>query len=298
MIVFRKKDKIKQLDMLNFKLERELQNFIEENLKEIFQFEFLATEYAINNFRFDTLAYDRENNTFTIIEYKRGKNESLVDQGLAYLSTLLDRRSDIVLLFNKVFEANKQIEDFEWDLVRVYFVSTQFTEFQRAATSFKDMPFLLFEVKRFEGDLYVISEVLTKSKNTTPKVGNGPVVPADIKVYTEDYHKQNIPARIIELYDEVRDRLLEFDNVEVKAVKNYIAFKVQSRNIVDIKLQRDRLVVYLNVPLGKLDDPYKKTRDVSVVSHHGSGDYSFRLAKRDDIDYLLTLAKQSYIFNA
>ena len=277
MIVFRKKDKIKQLDMLNFKLERELQNFIEENLKEIFQFEFLATEYPINNFRFDTLAYDRENNTFTIIEYKRGKNESLVDQGLAYLSTLLDRRSDIVLLFNKVFEANKQIEDFEWDLVRVYFVSTQFTEFQRAATSFKDMPFLLFEVKRFEGDLYVISEVLTKSKNTTPKVGNGPVVPADIKVYTEDDHKQNIPARVVELYDEVRDRLLELDDVEIKPLKIYIAFKTLNKNFCDVKIQKDSLLVYLNLPHGRLDDAYNKTRDVSKIGHHGNGDYTFKL---------------------
>ena len=84
-----------------FKLEKDLQNLVESNLKEIFNLTFLTTEFPIESYRFDTVAFNDETTSFTIIEYKRGKNESLVDQGYAYLYTLLDRKADFVLLYNE-----------------------------------------------------------------------------------------------------------------------------------------------------------------------------------------------------
>lgn len=62
-----------------FKLERELQNFFENNMYEITNYKFLKSEFSIDDYRLDSVAYDEENNAFIIVEYKRGKNESLVD---------------------------------------------------------------------------------------------------------------------------------------------------------------------------------------------------------------------------
>jgi len=39
-------DKMKQLKKQDFKLEKELQSLVEENLKELFGIRFLATEYS------------------------------------------------------------------------------------------------------------------------------------------------------------------------------------------------------------------------------------------------------------
>ena len=73
-----------------FTNEKEIQSIVESNLKAIFDLEFIATEFPVNNFRLDTLAFDRENNSFVIIEYKNSHSYSVVDQGYTYLSLLLD----------------------------------------------------------------------------------------------------------------------------------------------------------------------------------------------------------------
>jgi predicted transport protein len=48
---------------------------------------------------------------------------------------------------------------------------------------------------------------------------------------------------------------------------------------------------------GELDDPRKMARDVSAVGHWGNGQYEVSLKIDDDLDYLMTLVKQSYAIN-
>jgi predicted transport protein len=45
---------------------------------------------------------------------------------------------------------------------------------------------------------------------------------------------------------------------------------------------------------GELDDPRGITQDVSEIGHYGNGDYFFRLRPGDDLDYPMTLIRQSY----
>ncbi len=49
---------------------------------------------------------------------------------------------------------------------------------------------------------------------------------------------------------------------------------------------------------GTLDDPKKMSKDVSNKGHHGNGDYDITLTPEDDLDYLMTLIKQSYRKNS
>jgi RecB family endonuclease NucS len=63
-----------------FKLEREIQNLFEANLKEIMGLEFITSEFVIKDKRLDTLAFDSELNAFVIIEFKKSYNVSVVDQ--------------------------------------------------------------------------------------------------------------------------------------------------------------------------------------------------------------------------
>lgn len=42
-----------------FRLEKEIQDLTESNLKTIFGLEFVKSEFALNNFRIDTLAFDK-----------------------------------------------------------------------------------------------------------------------------------------------------------------------------------------------------------------------------------------------
>lgn len=95
------KENIINLEEKPFKLEREIQNLFENNLFLLTGLEFVKSEFSIQNQRIDTLAYDRENNSFVIIEYKRNRNQSVFDQGVSYLNTLLKFKADFVLEYNE-----------------------------------------------------------------------------------------------------------------------------------------------------------------------------------------------------
>ena len=49
-------------------LEKTTQHIMENNLQEIFGLDFVCTEFPLNNFRIDTLAFDAETKSFVIID--------------------------------------------------------------------------------------------------------------------------------------------------------------------------------------------------------------------------------------
>ena len=63
-----------------FKSEKELQTLCENNLKKLINLEFVDTEFSVADFRLDTVAFDKEVNSFVIIEYKNQRNVSVIDQ--------------------------------------------------------------------------------------------------------------------------------------------------------------------------------------------------------------------------
>ena len=74
--------KIKKLSSLPFDKEKNLQALVEANLIEVLDLLFLATEYTTTfGGRIDTLAVDT-NGSPVIIEYKRNKNDSVINQSL------------------------------------------------------------------------------------------------------------------------------------------------------------------------------------------------------------------------
>ena len=104
----------KELKQKDFKNEKELQTYIENNMKTILGFQFIETEFSVGNFRIDSLGYDRESNAFRIVEYKNIKNGSLVDQGYTYLKILLERKADFVLKYNEKTNSTLRINDIDF----------------------------------------------------------------------------------------------------------------------------------------------------------------------------------------
>jgi len=150
MALFRIEKELKYIKEKPFKLEKEIQELTENNLNTIFGLDFVKSEFALNNFRIDTLAFDKDANAFVIIEYKRDKNFSVIDQGYAYLSLMLNNKADFILEFNENLDKTLKRNDVDWSQSRVMFISPAFTTYQREAINFKDLPIELWEVKRYE----------------------------------------------------------------------------------------------------------------------------------------------------
>lgn len=120
-------DNLEQIKELPFKLEKEIQDLTEKNIKTIFGLEFVRSEFGLNNFRIDTLAFDKDSASFVIIEYKRDKNFSVIDQGYAYLSLMLNNKADFILEYNENNKDTLKRDDIDWSQSRVLFISPSFT---------------------------------------------------------------------------------------------------------------------------------------------------------------------------
>ena len=289
----------KELKQKDFKNEKELQKFFENNLEKILGYRFIDTEFTVGDFRIDSLAFDEETKSFKIIEYKNVKNHSLVDQGYTYLKLMLERKADFVLQYNIKTKSSLTIQDIDWSQSRIIFVSPIYTAYQLNATDFKNIPVDLVKVTRYEEDIVEIDFI---KKTSNVKVQDIKMeseqndVNKEVIVYTEEDHLAKASEEIKIIYEDLKNRILELDDIDVVSKKLYIAFK-GTRNIVDIELYKNKIKMYINMKKGTLEDPLNITKDISNVGHWGNGDYCLFIDKRDDIDNAVPLIKQSVNFN-
>ena len=97
-------------------MEKDIQKVFEANLYSIMGLELVKSEFTIKNKRIDTLAYDAQACAFIIIEYKRDKNISVVDQGFTYLSLMLENKADFIVEYNESLKRNLKREDVDSEL--------------------------------------------------------------------------------------------------------------------------------------------------------------------------------------
>jgi predicted transport protein len=292
------KESISILKEKPFKLEREIQALFENNLNELMNLQLVKSEFSIKNKRIDTLAYDRQSNAFIIIEYKRSKNISVVDQGFTYLSLMLENKADFIVEYNETLKQNLKRTDVDWSQTRVVFVSTSFTENQRTATNFKDIAIELWEVKRYDNNLISVNQIKkSKSAESIKPITSSntelEAITKEIKVYTEEFHLASYPDNVKQLYETFRDAILTLaDDIELEPKKLYIAFK-KDRNIADIVTLKKGIKLFINLQKGKLEDPKNLMRDVSTTGHWGNGDYEVVITNEDNLEYILYLIKQA-----
>jgi RecB family endonuclease NucS len=136
MALYKIDKKLEHIKDISFKLEREIQRLTEENLDTLLNLDCIKSEFALNNFRIDTLAFDNESKAFVIIEYKRDKTFSVIDQGYAYLSLMLNNKADFILEYNESKSQTLKRNDVDWSQSKVLFVSPAFTNYQREAIKF------------------------------------------------------------------------------------------------------------------------------------------------------------------
>lgn len=282
-----------------FTLEKNLQKLTEQNLSELLNLQLISSEIALNDLRMDTLAFDDENKSFVIIEYKVDRSFSVIDQGYAYLSLLLNNKADFVLEYNQKNKKNLEKGDIDWSQSRVIFVSSAFTKYQHTAIGFQDLPIELWEARLYENDLFSFSKLETPSGTESIKTiskGKAPAAVAkEIQTYTlNDHFKKNWDTSR-ELFDSLSQRVQSLDTrIEIKPVKYYIGFNIDNRNMIAITTKRSKLLLeLLRVRPQDLRDPEKRTRYRKKSFEYFNKHITlFDIEKDEDIDYAISLVKQ------
>ncbi len=300
----------KMLKQSEFKLEKDIQTFVEQHIPDILgeEYEFVCTEFTVGDFRIDTLAFNTETKSFIIIEDKKVENKSLVDQGLTYLKLLRDRKADFILKYNEIKHTNYNINDIDISQSKVVFFSPYYNKYQIYSSDYQNIPFDLYKITKYEDDIIDVEKVERTSKekfnNDIFKELNSDIksIKDEIKVYTEDDHLNRFNNESInEVYEYLKDKVLSCGDVDIDVKKIYIAFKGR-RNITDVKFLKNSLEVSINVKLGSIIDPSNILKkyyydDGKPIGHNGNGDYYYMVTKKEDVDLIVPFIKQSYNIN-
>lgn len=283
-------------------LEKNLQSLFEQNLEELLNIVFLAHEYSTSfGGRIDSLGIDK-NGSPCIIEYKKNQNDNVINQGLSYLRWLLDHKADFEILCQNM-KVNIEID---WDSPRVICIAESYNKFDLDTADILpinvellryriyDENILFLEHENYQKVKISTSGIIKKAK--TQKTKDSQLQ----KIYSIDDHLAGINSETLDLFQNLRERILSLDqNIIEEAKVKYIAYKL-STNFVDIVIQQKGLLIYLNVKSGQLIDPNGIARDLTkpkIIGHWGNGDYCVRLENRSKLDYIFGFIKQSYDLN-
>jgi len=282
-------------------LEKDIQKVTEDNLNEIFGLKFIHTEFPIQNFRLDTVAFDDETKSFVIIEYKKEKNISVVDQALAYLSVMLNNKAEFILLYQEKTGINLKREEVDWSQSRIILIADSFTNYQENAIGFKDLPIELYEAKLYEGSLIFYNSLKSNLKRvaTLKSIKQTKDVEdtlREIKEYTlEDHFKEDwkLSKRI---FDKLKEETDSIDIINEKITKFYLAYSKEesNRSFFEIVAQKQGLKVYLRPMKDELRSPHLHLYDCSKMGHWTNGNTYFVIDKIEDVPYALDLIKQTY----
>ena len=277
-------------------MEREIQTLFESNLYSFTGLEFIKSEFTIKNNRIDTLAFDSESQAFVIIEYKRERNYSVIDQGVSYLNLMLDYKADFIVEYNESQSKQLKRQDVDWSQSRIIFVSPSFTDFQKQSTNFKDLGIELWEIKRYQGGIVSVNP-LQKAKSApsikqVQKVESEDIqkIAKEIQQYDEAYHLADKSDDIKELYEQFRDSILNLaPDIEMNIRKNYIAFKCKNSNLLYVHFFKDFIRFDISEQRKKLiDDPRNFFKDVVDGNY-----FAVKVKDNENIEYILSLIKQT-----
>lgn len=293
--------RLKPITNLNGKriLERDVQRIFEASLHELPGVHFLASEYSTSfGGRMDTLGIDDEGNP-CIIEYKKGHNENVINQGLSYLRWLLDHKDSFEKLCN---DKNITIA-IQWTAPRVTCVAESYNKFDTDTADLLPIKIELYRYKLYEDSLLTLdTENYQKVKlQDAPKFTADSDKPEKLQeTFTLDYHLAMANEGTQLLFEELKERILAIDKEIVEDPKKlYLAYKT-TRNFVDIVFKKSELKLYINMKTGTLDDPHGLAKDLETpvhIGHWGNGDYLVEVSEHTDIDYVMNLIQQSYDIN-
>ena len=278
-----------------FLTEKEIQTLTEQNLYEIFNLEFVVSELQLPGFRIDTLAFNKESSAFYIIEYKKDKNFSVIDQGVAYLNLMLIHKAEFLYAYYQKTFQHLRKEDIDWSQSRIIFITPEFTKYQQQAIGFKDLGIQLWEIHKYGADTLTFNEVkpFTITKESIATITRNSIevkrVSEEIRVYTEDDILKICDNKIRGLYSELKSALLDLGtDVTIHPTKIYIAFH-RKQAFTGFHPSKSKLRLDFSVRNSELNDPKKIARGV----RHGNWS-AISITESNEIPYALSLIRQAY----
>lgn len=257
--------------------ERHLQELVERNMETFLRVRFLASEYSTcprHGGRIDSLGLD-ENGAPVIIEYKRGQDAGVINQGLFYLSWLIDHKAEFQHLVHERLGAAAAAQVL-WSDPRLICIAEDFTRYDAHAIGEIQRTIDLVRYRYFGNDLLVLEPMASVTgRSVQPRrqrVIDDPVRPSG------DGAIEKLRSALDEILTSLGDDVTQVDRKQYRAYRRLRNFACVSRT------HKQHVLVYLNTDPQAVDLIPGFTRDVTNIGHHGTGPLEVRLRTERDLE--------------
>lgn len=284
--------KLKKLKLDPFTKERTLQCLIEQNLLEVLDLHFLATEYPTTfGGRIDTIAVD-SNGAPVIIEYKLSKNENVINQALSYLRWLKAQKVEFfeMLVIKKLGKELAEKLKIDWNNPRVICIAENYSKFDIDTVEVIPMRLELFRYRHYENGLLSLEAINTteQSQEKVEKIKEISNIESPVEL---NDHLSKATPQIKQIFDELRSRILQIDeDIVEKVTTYYIAYRL-SKNFAEVHIGKNQIKLFLR-PV-EFNDPLNKVEKIPE-SYNWSMDKRVYIKNIEELDYVVSLIEQSY----
>lgn len=284
---------LKKLDPLLLDREKNLQKLVGDNLMEVLDLHFLATEY-ITTFggRIDTLAVDT-NGAPVIIEYKRNRNDSVINQALSYLKWLKAQKPEFfqMLMINKLGQTVADTIELDWNNPRVICIAESYSKFDIDTVEVVPLRIELFKYRYYEQGIFALESLnVPEAVSTKATISIESIEPASTTSSVALLRDKG-NEEIRKLFDALQEQIISLDeSIEEKTTSLYIAYRAP-KNFAEIYINKNQLKIFLR-PID-YNDPQNRVEKIP-------DGYNWTLNKRvylnsfNDLEYVVGLIEQSY----
>ena len=158
--------KLAELQRKPFQKESVLHKLVEDNIDVLFPgLEMLKNEMGVDKYRVDTVAFDKNLNTFVVLEYKNKKDSSAITQAKAYMNKMKDHKAEFVLRHGMGYELGW----YKWNNVYSIIIAPSFTDHTIDAAK-NDDTIQLYTIEAYGNNIVVMNSVggdLTRPKGAS-----------------------------------------------------------------------------------------------------------------------------------
>lgn len=228
--------KLKKLHTVPLGKEKSLQALLEANLQEVLELQFLATEYTTTfGGRIDTLAVD-SGGAPVIIEYKRNKNDNVINQSLSYLKWLKTQKPGFFekLMIDKLGQQAANHIKLDWGNPRVICIAESYSKFDIDTAEVVPLRIELMRYRYYEDGVFALEPINLPEE---PSIVSAPVKDTAEKAEISEpgsadglLSKATLATR--ELFEQLREKVRAMDDAIVeKATAFYVAFRVSNVSV-------------------------------------------------------------------
>ncbi|WP_145502781.1 DUF5655 domain-containing protein [Streptomyces sp. CFMR 7] len=273
-------------------VEADVQSLIEAHMETMLGVRFLASEYVIDcvdGGRIDSLGID-ENGAPVVVEYKRGTDAGVINQGLYYLSWLTRHRS----VFDSLVRDRLGVPiaaQVLWSAPRLICVAGDFTRYDAHAVREHRRSIDLVRYRYYGGDHFSLETVVSvtgKSGAANRRTRRRAHTDAPQALQRQAGAMAELAAAADEMLRGLGDGVTRVQR------KQYAAYQRLRNFACVIPPQQTKLLVYLKADPKSVDLRPGFTRDVTGLGHHGTGDLEVQLRTERDLERAQDLFRLSY----